>query len=141
MKPDALLMLANAALLVLMYCGTQYFIAYLSGWRKLAARFRDRNLASGTKRYFVTGSVGFFGYGHCFTLCVSPIGLRLSATFPFLLFHPPLLIPWEELRHATKLQGVFITYATLEVGDPVITTIALPASYLEPYIILPSVGS
>lgn len=55
------------------------------------------------------------GYGGCLNLAVTARGLQLSLLFIFRVGHPPLLIPWEEIKpvnHDSRLiKGIKLTFA------------------------------
>lgn len=73
----------------------------VSGWRRLAVNFAAPGDAGGLEVTLREGGLGNPRWYHR----VAPLrasvgfdGLRLSYPFPYRVGHPPLLIPWTQLR-------------------------------------------
>jgi hypothetical protein len=49
----------------------------------------------------------------------------------FRIGHPPLLIPWHAIKRQEKAQISLIKMVALDLGDPKITTLRLPASMVD----------
>jgi hypothetical protein len=49
----------------------------------------------------------------------------------FRIAHPPLLIPWHAIKRQEKAQISLIKMVALDLGDPKITTLRLPASMVD----------
>lgn len=114
-----------------------YLSSQTSSWLELAAKYRTTVSPQGKQFRTVSAQIGGQYYRNSLTIHTSPQGLRIATWLIPLPFHPPLLIPWTEIE-ATFNQHFSGLYAVLEVGNPVITTIRIHPSYLEPYIILPT---
>ena len=54
-------------------------------------------------------------YNNMLTLGVSPEGLYLASMFLFRFMHPPLLVPWSEIRVRRK-KGWAFEYVTFAMG-------------------------
>ncbi len=54
-------------------------------------------------------------YNNVLTIGVNREGLYLAAMFLFRFMHPPLLIPWSEIK-ARKSKGWFFEYVTFTMG-------------------------
>jgi len=69
------------------------------GWYALARVFRTQFPFEGSKWRFQSGQMrGFINYGNCLTVGASREGVYL-AVLPLLRFmHPPLLVPWSEIK-------------------------------------------
>ncbi len=50
---------------------------------------------------------GLTNYNNVLTLGVSPDGMYLASMFLFRFMHPPLLIPWSEIKVSRKKGWVF----------------------------------
>jgi hypothetical protein len=104
------------------YLVVSFTISWWSGWALLAAKFRTRKQFKGPRRWGQSGMMRWLcGYRNCLITGANSEGLYL-ATIPFFpLFHPPLFIPWTEIRIA---DGSFIVFNSvrLELG----TEICLP---------------
>ena len=108
-----------------------YIAARLGGWHALGLRFRATDEPPGERFAWASVSMGASNYGGCTTIVVSAQGLYLKLFAPFRFFHPPLLIPWSEI-HVQKIhQGWFVSYALIEVGQPVLASVTLPLKIIE----------
>jgi hypothetical protein len=105
-----------------------YVLSWSGGWRKLAKRFRATEL-KGEPHYLegaIVGRIGLFGgasYRGCLTIRIHPEGLGLSVWFIFRAGHPPLFIPWKELRFIGEEKFFWFRFSKYQVGDPKITYI------------------
>lgn len=97
MTLSAILLLNAAILLVL--CGLLPAVgAVVGGWRALAPRFAtNRPLPPGAS-WFVSARFGPINYLGSVAVASLPEGLYLARLPVFRLLHPPILVPWSELR-------------------------------------------
>jgi hypothetical protein len=106
------------------WLGISGLISILGGWRMLAERFQ----ASGFKlnpreRFrFRTLELGRLPllpvhYNGCVTFGVAEQGLYIGLLFPFRFMHPPLMIPWWEIR--SWKEGRFLWWHWIEVETAV----------------------
>lgn len=97
--------------------GVILVLAYASGWRTLARRFRATKRYSGRRFFFVPCNLGNEGipvrYGGALCVTLSPEGVRIS--FLFRLFHPPLFIPVEAITHCARRKKYFWKVTVLSV--------------------------
>ncbi len=89
-------------------------ISYAGGWSSLAQVFRAQFPFTGTKWRLQSGRMRWaIGYNNCLDIGADPLGLYL-AVFPFVRFmHPPLLIPWSQIkvrRGKSWLWGESVTF-------------------------------
>jgi hypothetical protein len=104
---------------VYMWCAVAVIISLLGGWYKVARRFRaPRKFREGQLFKRQSGSVGGGGYGRILTVRVSPQGLYLACIFPFQIMHPPMLIPWEQIKAVRQKRFLWRTSSYLTVGSP-----------------------
>ncbi|MGB8260433.1 MAG: hypothetical protein WCE75_08785 [Terracidiphilus sp.] len=106
---------------VCLWCGISYLIAWMSGWQELARRF-----ASESEPYGDTLSAGpwfivvylryWTKYGGVVRMRAAAGGLYLSAIFLFRLGHPPLRIPWNEIR-VGRTRYCMQNYVELTLGS------------------------
>ncbi len=98
--PLLLLLLVPLYLVSLMWV-----LSRLSGWDRLARRFRETGVFYGESwRWQSAQFRGWCGYNNCLTIGTSPEGLHIevmAVLIPFRLFHPPLTIPWNEIEVET----------------------------------------
>jgi hypothetical protein len=75
-----------------------YGISWMSGWHRLAQRFRWEQDFDGERWRFQSGSMRLGAhYNGVLTLGANREGIYLAVLFPFRLAHPPLFIPWSEI--------------------------------------------
>src|SRR5437867_2949527 len=74
-------------------------ISSIGGWGELGRRFRYPENFKGSRWSFQSGQMRWIaGYRNCLTLGASDEGLYMSVLLPFRIGHPPVLIPWAEIR-------------------------------------------
>ena len=108
-----------------------YIAARLGGWHAMGLRFRTTDEPPGERFAWASIGMGMSNYGGCTTIAVSPRGLYLKLFAPFRFFHPPLLIPWSEIRVTKIHQGRIVKNALVEVGRPVLASVTLPLKIIE----------
>jgi hypothetical protein len=89
-------------------------IAYGSGWRTLARRFRSTRSIEGERFRLVSGLIGAPKRPSalcrgCFFITVGAEGFLLSVFFLFRLGNPPLFFPWTEIESVTEELTWFVT--------------------------------
>jgi hypothetical protein len=74
-------------------------ISFIGGWFSLAKVYRTRVPFDGAKWRMQSGQMRrLTNYNNVLTLGVSPEGLYLASMFLFRFMHPPLLVPWSEIK-------------------------------------------
>ena len=99
------------------WVGVTAVIARLAGWARLADRFRADRIPHDGKRFsgqFMT--VGWWDYNGCVIFLVAETGLFVSV-WPILFGHPPLLIPWNQIRILEERSGRFFPRALIEFTE------------------------
>jgi hypothetical protein len=80
----------------------------IGGWFSLAKLYRTRVSFNGTKWRGQSGQMRWLAnYNRVLTLGVSPQGLYLASMFLLRFMHPPLLVPWSEIKVRRKRGWVF----------------------------------
>ncbi|MEL6456712.1 MAG: hypothetical protein AAFQ91_00470 [Cyanobacteria bacterium J06621_15] len=75
--------------------------SFISGWLMLA-KYYSNNISSPSELSTCqTGSIGLLVYRNSLNIGITASGIYLSCIFLMSLFHPPLLIPWENINKAT----------------------------------------
>ena len=83
-------------------------ISVIGGWFSLAKVYRTRVPFDGAKWRGQSGQMRWLAnYSNVLTLGASPEGLYLASMFLFRFMHPPLLIPWSEIKVRRKKGWVF----------------------------------
>jgi hypothetical protein len=87
-------------------------LAHMSGWARLAKRYRAERTEEGERFRFVSGSLWNralpVNYGNCLFVTLNPIGIRLSILFPFRFQSPPLFVPWTDVVSVTQKRLLFL---------------------------------
>jgi len=83
-------------------------ISIVGGWFSLAKLYRMQVPINGAKWRMQSGRMRWLmNYNNVLTLGVSPQGLYLATMFLFRFMHPPLLVPWSEIKVRRMKGGVF----------------------------------
>jgi len=83
-------------------------LSIIGGWFSLAKVYRTRVLFNGAKCRMQSGQMRWLtNYNNVLTIGVSPQGLYLASMFLFRFMHPPLLVPWSEIKVRRKKGWVF----------------------------------
>ena len=107
---------------VVMWSLVSYLLSVIGGWSRLAEDYRSERPIEGRRWRFQSASMRFStAYSNVLTIGASEAGLSLSVLFLFRLGHPPLFIPWSDLRKVGD--GGFIMGQRLEISKA--PTIAL----------------
>lgn len=114
-----------------LWCGVASLIGRLSGWSKLAERYRCTVKPDCQLMTWQSGKLGWGNYNNCLTLGAAHEGLYLSTQWLFRIGHPPLLIPWSELHYFEQKKLFFKSLVKMQVGEPKIATLTLPQKVIE----------
>jgi hypothetical protein len=118
---SAIMFISHPALLVVVlpvaWCGVSWFFSFITGWQLLASRYRARVGPDVKPLQAVRANWGspLLG-GNVYVLAATAQGLYLGVLFPFRIGHPPLLIPWRDVR-AERFQGPLRTDVRLWLGE------------------------
>ncbi len=92
------------------------FISYIGGWATLAKRFRLSTPFIGEKWRRQSGQMRWMaGYNQCLTVGCNHQGLYLAVMLLFRFRHPPLLIPWDEIR-ISRTRILFFRFVRFGLG-------------------------
>lgn len=102
---------------VVMWFIVLYIISRITGWSRLAEKYRtftksESKLMQAVQVYW--GSV--LMAGNIYTVGSSNKGMYIGVLFPFRPGHPPLLIPWHEIK-AKKVNRAFQPRIQLSFGN------------------------
>jgi hypothetical protein len=83
-------------------------LGLVGGWFSLSKLYRTRVPFNGAKWRRQSGQMRWLtNYNRVLTLGASQEGLYLACMFLFRFMHPPLLVPWSEIRVRRKKGWVF----------------------------------
>lgn len=119
------------ALIPAFWAGLCLSIASISGWSRLAEKYRaDREPMDGPRWNWSFLRIGWCDYNGCLIYRVAPEGLYI-AVWAMFVCHPPLLIPWGDIRILSKRESRWYASAKCEVGNPKVATLTLPLDVLK----------
>jgi hypothetical protein len=91
-------------------------ISVIGGWFSLAKVYRTQVAFDGTKWRMQSGQMRWpANYNNVLTIGVSQQGLYLASMFLFRFMHPPIFVPWNEIKVRRKTGWVF-EYVILTMG-------------------------
>lgn len=91
-------------------------ISRLSGWSRLAERYSTSAAPESCVMRMVRAQWGSIMItGNIYTMACNNDGLYLGVLFPFRLGHPPLLIPWHDIK-AEKINSILTPRIQLQFG-------------------------
>ena len=97
--------LAIAITILLLPLGVFAFASLLGGWFFLAREYPDRPFVAVRKFAFTSGYMGRGGfYWGCISIGINSFGIRLSIFPLFRFMHPPLVIPWSEVKNCSRVR-------------------------------------
>jgi hypothetical protein len=110
-----------AIFFVSLWCCFCFLFSILSGWHSLSKRFRSEAKPYGDIRsagpFFYTVYVRFWGhYSSVIRMTAATDALYLSIRFPFRIGHPPLCIPWKEIKFG-RTKFLMLRYVALTLGE------------------------
>ena len=105
-----------AAFFAAMWVVMALLLSFVGGWMALARNYRLSDTFVGKKWYLCSASFRrFVSYGGVLTIGANGQGLYLAVWVPLLVAHPPLLVPWHDVRRAKP--GLFSIFNDpLELG-------------------------
>lgn len=109
------------ALIFPMYFLTLWFLlgavlSLIGGWFSLAQIYRTRVAFNGAKWRMQSGQMRWLvNYNNVLTIGANQQGLYLASMFLFRFMHPPLLVPWSEIK-LRRNKGWVFEYVILTIG-------------------------
>ena len=106
---------------IALWCAIGFLASFVSGWFALGRHFKRQSEPFGETKtagpIFYTVYMRWWGhYSNAIRLTAAPDALYASVLFLFRIGHPPLRIPWDEVRFGgTKF--FFRTYIVLTLGN------------------------
>jgi len=105
-------------------------LSRVGGWHVLARRYTARQPFTGQLHRGCSGRLGFVNYNKCLSLGASEQGLYLSVPRFFAFAHPPLLIPWSDIR-ATRDKVLWAEIVRFELGVAPATKLQVHRSFID----------
>ncbi len=112
---------------VLMWCAGLWLISQLSGWNRLAQRYRASQSAVGKRWAWQDGRIGWAGYNGVLILTANAEGLFMEVFWLFGISHPRLFIPWRDFHQVERKDSLWRHQVRANIGLPPLATMRLPA--------------
>jgi hypothetical protein len=107
-------------------------MSWIGGWRRLAARYASIQRPTGGAVFqLATGMVGWARYKRVLSIRTTDDGLFLDIRRVFRFGHPPLFIPWADIRKARRVTLFYTEFVAFDVGDPVVASLRLPTAVFD----------
>ncbi len=118
---------------VVIWCAVLRFLAWSTGWTRLAKRYPESDASQGVKVRATWIAVGWAEYNGCVTYVVDAEGLHIALWPVFNFGHAPLFIPWTEMRveEVRKVFGRRGQIVKLAIGEPLVCRLRLPERVFE----------
>jgi hypothetical protein len=116
---------------VALWCLIVWSVSYLSGWQRLAERYRATLPVYGKRWDWQSGNVGWASYGGVLILTTNAQGLFMEVFFLFGLGHPRLFIPWRDFHQVERKDLLWQHEVRVKVGSPATATLRLPVAVFE----------
>jgi len=97
------------------WCIILWVVSRLCGWHALGKHYRAENRFHGKHHRFSSVKMGSGNYSGCVTLGANSDGLYLAVMFLFRIGHPPLFIPWADLKPRIKTMWIVGEWLEIEV--------------------------
>ena len=127
---DAQIVMAMAGSFVLLWLSVSMLSAKLGAWSKLSNSYAAYGLPTGKMFRFRSARLGKVNYNNALNVQVSSRGLYLVPIILFRFGHPPILIPWRDIRLKEK-KAIFGTNTVLRIGKPEIVTLRFAGGFME----------
>lgn len=112
-----LIALASVIGFVGFWCLITWILSLISGWSALSKQFRLVGPFDGVSDGMQSGRMRWgVNYGNCLRLGANGQGLYLATLFLFRPGHPPLLIPWSQIRITEKQHWLLGKCVTVTLG-------------------------
>jgi hypothetical protein len=106
-------------------------ISFVGGWFSLSKPYRARVPFNGAKWGRQSGQMRWLAkYNNVLTIGANQEGLYLASMFLFRLMHPPLLIPWGDIK-VRRSKGWFFEYVTFTMGQELAIPLRIRAKLAE----------
>jgi hypothetical protein len=92
-----------------------FALSRAGGWHVLAGKYRAQQPFAGELHRGCSGRLGFVSYKGCLTLGASERGLYLAVPRLLAFAHPPLFIPWSDVR-AQREKMLWAEIVRFELG-------------------------
>lgn len=104
---------------VVMWLLVLLFFSKITGWSRLAEKYRATTKPESKLMQAVQVQWGsIMMAGNIYSIGCTREGMYLGVLFPFRVGHPPLLIPWRDIK-TSKVTGLFKPLVRLDFGNSI----------------------
>jgi hypothetical protein len=104
------------------------YIISRMGWTDLASHYKSEESFMGTRIGIISAAINGVNYNNTLVLKINEEGMYLRPIFIFRLFHPPILIPWKEIKEIRDKKILFFNFKELVIGSPFVALIKIKQS-------------
>jgi len=106
----------------LMWSGVVTLIAYIGGWRRIAADFpfSTTSFVGEVKKKATMCSlrISVFGrYNNCVTIIAYDRGIALKQLLIFKISHPDIFIPWDSIKNVSEINYFWYKGLRIQAGN------------------------
>jgi len=112
------------------------FILSRRGWTDLASKYQYTDIFTGERVGIISANINGVNYSNCLLLQYNQQGMYLVPVFIFRLFHPPIVIPWKEIKTVRDKKMLFVSLKELVVGDPAVAFIQMKPATVQKLVFL-----
>ena len=106
-------------------------VSWIGGWSTLSKTYRAQSPFVGAKWTLQRAQMRWrTNYNNALTLGVNPQGLYLAIVFLYRFRHPPLLIPWSDVK-VRRSSGWVFEYVILTLGHEIEIPLKISKSLAE----------
>jgi hypothetical protein len=106
---------------IFMWCMVGKLLGHLGGWQELHARYAYDDAMPADAWRMKSGKMGWVNYNNVLTVAPMKSGLALATFILFKIGHPPILIPWSDIKKVEMAKGWIMGHTQLtlsRIGDP-----------------------
>ena len=96
-----------------LWCLVSLLISLFSGWHSAAKIYKNNSEIPEKEYYFQSARINIANYNGCLRFGKNGKGLLIRVFFFFRLGHPPLFIPWDEIKIEDSSIMFFIKTKTI----------------------------
>ncbi|MGJ8656747.1 MAG: hypothetical protein ACSHX6_09865 [Akkermansiaceae bacterium] len=132
--PPLYLIILIPTLMIGFWCFVCFILSFVGGWGRMAKRYPSNNLPTGDRFTSRSLKVGLTNYNRCLTIHANQEGIHLAIWLIFRPGHPPIFLPWSELKNQRPSSFLWINYLRVEVGSPKTTTLSIPEKDFKAFL-------
>jgi hypothetical protein len=116
---------------IALWVGIVMLMSLIGGWRRLARLYRAERPAGGNATPYVTGMIGMARYKRLLTVTTNENGMFIEIRWIFRIGHPPLFLPWRDIRNARKIHLFYWEFVGFDIGNPKVASMRLPSQIFD----------